>query len=255
LYTGPVALMDNCDETIYKHFLNLSVAIHILLHPILASQHTSYAKDLLTYFVQQFAQIYGESEIVYNVHALIHLPEDVNDFGCMDNFSAFPFESFLGALKKLVKKPSSMIHQVVKKVPQLIVQENKFRGLRKKHYLGPLPLGNYNNYDQYEQLYLEKFMISTSKGNNIVKIEYKGDSKIGIVKNILSNTDEVLVIYSVYNQLHSFFDHPIDSSRIGIYKISNPGNQLHALDIKYITGKYVCLPVKKDFVVVPILHT
>jgi len=32
---------------------------------------------------------------------LIHLSADVKKFGPLDSFSAFPFESFLGRLKKI----------------------------------------------------------------------------------------------------------------------------------------------------------
>lgn len=58
-------------------------------------------------FVVKFAKLYGEDILVYNVHGLLHLAMDVEKFGPLDNnyYSAFMFESFLGNLKRLVRKP------------------------------------------------------------------------------------------------------------------------------------------------------
>jgi len=36
---------------------------------------------------------------------LLHLLQDVRNYGALDNVSAFPFESFLGKLKKKVRRP------------------------------------------------------------------------------------------------------------------------------------------------------
>ena len=50
--------------------------------------------------------------LVYNVHGLVQLAEDASRFGCLDNISAFPFENFLGKLKRMVRKPSFPLEQV-----------------------------------------------------------------------------------------------------------------------------------------------
>lgn len=41
--------------------------------------------------------------MTYNVHSLIHLSYYVQIHGCLDNFSAFKFENYLGQLKKSIK--------------------------------------------------------------------------------------------------------------------------------------------------------
>ena len=53
------------------------------------------------------------------MHAVIHLAEDVRKYGPLDNISAFPFESFLGRLKKLVRKPSRPLEQVVCRLSEM----------------------------------------------------------------------------------------------------------------------------------------
>lgn len=62
--------------------------------------YCDYANGLLRTFVNNAAVLYGRDMMVYNVHGLIHLADDVRRFGCLDNFSAFPFENSLMSIKK-----------------------------------------------------------------------------------------------------------------------------------------------------------
>ena len=57
---------------------------------------------LLT-FVTHYTKLYGECNVVYNVHNLIYLSDDASRYGTTDTFSAFPFETKLGFIKKLVR--------------------------------------------------------------------------------------------------------------------------------------------------------
>lgn len=100
LYTGPVVLRNNLPHNLYRHFMLLSVAMRILLSPDLCFQFCEYADQLLKLFVENFAKIYGPEFIVFNVHSLIHLAQDARKYGPLDKISCFPFETFLGKLKR-----------------------------------------------------------------------------------------------------------------------------------------------------------
>lgn len=75
--------------------------------------YCSYAHDLLVLFVEHAAKLYGRAILVYNVHGLVHLAEDVRKFGCLDSTSSFPYENYLKNLKKLVLKPYFPLQQVM----------------------------------------------------------------------------------------------------------------------------------------------
>ena len=100
LYSGPVALKDVLSDDRYAHFLLLFVSIYCLSSPFYFTSHCQYAHELLCLFVQEFGKLYGKDMLVYNVHGLVHLAQDVKRFGPLESFSAFPFESFLGRIKK-----------------------------------------------------------------------------------------------------------------------------------------------------------
>lgn len=77
----------------------LSIAITILLSPCL-KEYKDIASQLLHYVVETFGQMYGVHNISHNVHGLLHIVDDYNNFGPLDNISCFPFEDFMKTLKK-----------------------------------------------------------------------------------------------------------------------------------------------------------
>lgn len=88
LFIGPVILSSYVDTNIYNNFMLLFSGIAILVSPTLSSLHWQYSETLLQMFVTHFGQIYGKGALVYNVHSLVHLAQDVKLHGCPDNFAA-----------------------------------------------------------------------------------------------------------------------------------------------------------------------
>ena len=112
MYTGSAVLKGVINDDIYVHFLAFSVTISIFLnkHKIKDPTNVTYAKDLLTFFVQKAPEFYGEKFLVYNAHNLIHLHQDVEYFGeTLDAYSCFPFENHLQVLKRYVRNSRNPI--------------------------------------------------------------------------------------------------------------------------------------------------
>lgn len=145
---------------LYRHFRLLFVAIYCLSSPLFCHQYREFAKHLLVLFVGQFGDLYGSDQYVYNVHSLVHLSDDVTKFGELDSFSSFPFESFLGQLKKLVRKPNCPLQQVIRRISEKEAQN--FNGslkmpesgiARKRHRHGPV-LREFSAFCQFQDLSL-----------------------------------------------------------------------------------------------------
>jgi hypothetical protein len=105
-------------DEILNHFMLLFVGMRILASRQMAIQYCDYANELLVKFVTDAKILYGREIMVYNMHCLIHLAADVKKLGCLDDFSAFPFENKLGQLKKLVRKPSQPLQQIVRRIDE-----------------------------------------------------------------------------------------------------------------------------------------
>lgn len=112
LYTDPVAFMGILPTRVYKNFLLLHVAIKLLVHLVKCTQYAEYARGLLRSYILKAKKIYGEAFVSYNVHNLIHLPDDVLLYGNLDRFSAFPFEKKIAKNETLVKAQCKAIRTI-----------------------------------------------------------------------------------------------------------------------------------------------
>lgn len=70
---------------------------------------------MLKTFIADFQKLYGEHNMVYNVHLLEHLPKCVRDSGPLWAYSNFNFESNNGSLVSHVKGTTDVEHQIVSK--------------------------------------------------------------------------------------------------------------------------------------------
>lgn len=117
---GPIVLK-KLNIAFYEHYLLLHCAITILMSDSYIEKFScKFVESLLNTFIIHSDQLYGSEFIVYNVHILSHLPSDVEMYGSLDSFSAFPFENYLGQLKRLVRSPYEPLQQVY-----LRLQENR----------------------------------------------------------------------------------------------------------------------------------
>ena len=88
IYTGIIALKGTVSSPICINFLSLSVAIRIMLeeNQDYRNEHLEYVHKLLVYSVASSREFYSNSFCSYNVHCLIHLHNDVSNFGCNLDF-------------------------------------------------------------------------------------------------------------------------------------------------------------------------
>ncbi|KAF4529082.1 hypothetical protein B566_EDAN014457 [Ephemera danica] len=119
LYTAPFLLQGVVSQDVMKHFLSLHVAIRILVTPSYIKNNIDFARSLLVYFVKNFKTLYGRSNMTFNLHGLLHLCDDVEKFGPLDNYSAFRYENFLQCLKKMLRKSIQPLQQVYKRIYEL----------------------------------------------------------------------------------------------------------------------------------------
>lgn len=112
LYLGPVVLQNILPANNVLHFNALNCAMRILCHPTDCFRNNQYSRDLLIQFVETFKQLYGDESVIYNVHNLLHLNEDVLMYGSLDNFSAFPFENYMQSIKKMLRKADKPLQQL-----------------------------------------------------------------------------------------------------------------------------------------------
>ena len=127
LYLGPLCLKGILGDYFYDNFITLSVAIRTLSTKSICQQKIGLCRSLLTLFVKSFKKLYGEENVVYNVHNLLHICDDCERFGNLDSISCFKFESYLGSLTRLIRKPNHILVQLINRLHEDRVHKNSQR--------------------------------------------------------------------------------------------------------------------------------
>ncbi|XP_070404835.1 uncharacterized protein [Nothobranchius furzeri] len=252
LYTGPVVLQGRLSTQMYNNFLLLSVAIRILLSPALCCKYCDYADRLLKCYVANFAKVYGTEHLVYNTHCLVHLADDARKYGALDNISCFPFENYLGTLKRLVRRPQNPLQQVIRRVAEKRVPGENERKSKPQlqHTCGPT-LPDFPARMQFRQYKHEGIIISCSVGNNCFDVE----GKVAVVRNIVQLfSGAMYIVCQFYDKQDCFCRYPTDLSCLGIRTVAQLSDHLYGVPVTNLTKKLVLLPLRDGHVVFPQLH-
>lgn len=199
LYLGPVVLRDVLPRRLYEHFLLLHCGIFILCSNKLIQKigHTV-ANNLLIAFINDCKVLYGREYLVYNVHTLSHLCSDVEKYGPLDHYSAFPFENYLGCLKRMIRSPKKPLAQILRRLQEnmlakkTVSDSNRFQ-FSGPHENGPVPFEDFT-WKQFKKISFKNsfFAISTFSladsfclmdGNMVVQIH-----------NILVNSEDIAFV-------------------------------------------------------------
>ena len=260
LYLAPVILRNILPAKVYKHFLLLHSAIYILSTQVLCHSHLFLAQKLLKKFVKKCPLLYGQKLLVYNFHNLLHITDDVRKYGPLDSFSCFPFESFLGRLKKLVTSPYLPLEQIVKRV-----YECRERTLCKND----LPQSGSNARLAYPTVRTVVFQGKRCLVHSRLEIEgtvfdarkiqdracLLMNGRVGIITGIISSIDgsSTLLIREFKHQT-SLFMTPVDSSVLNVFKVWSLSSREKFHSVGQIKRKCVRLPYKSGAVVIPLCH-
>ncbi|KAE8740863.1 hypothetical protein FOCC_FOCC013609 [Frankliniella occidentalis] len=115
LYFGLVVVHNILPIQYYNHFKKLVSAIYILCKESILNDEVVHAHNLLSQFVHEFQDLYGEVNMVYNVHITGHLARLVARMGPLSAYSAFPFESANGRLVNLAMGTKGVATQICRK--------------------------------------------------------------------------------------------------------------------------------------------
>ncbi|XP_071579356.1 uncharacterized protein [Temnothorax nylanderi] len=248
LYTGIVIMKSVLSKNCYNHFISLSVAIRILTDPQLCITCNAYAKSLLVWFVSNYGILYRDEYISYNVHNLIHFPDEVQTFGCLDNFSCFKFENHMQKIKKKVRqsrKPLEQLSNCVFEELQLPIQPCP---------IIQYPVVVYKKNKEISYLQFKSFKISKHNNNNFALLDSN------FVVCILDIVEENCVLYiraQRYLNPKSFFSIPCPSEKLGIFLIYNTTNsdiiKIPVTQIYKKCIKILLFDEVESFVTIPLL--
>ncbi|KAJ8677725.1 hypothetical protein QAD02_013512 [Eretmocerus hayati] len=262
LYVGIVALKDIVDDEVYLNFLTLHVAISILSNPKLVKEEKwlTYAEKLLQKFVADFALLFGDYFVTFNVHNLLHLVDDVRRYGLLESFSAFRFENFMFLLKNRIRKGDQPLQQIMRRSGELEMINNTDSKncaepeLSCKHNSGPITHPSVEVISQHKCMKLKNFKVNCADGKNGC-LMVDGKVVIDALNFVKTSDGSIHVVGKVFKIKGDVFDLPCKSSKLGIVVLDKPGEAMYSWNINRISGKMMKLPYKRDYAALPILHT
>ena len=228
LYTGPLVFKGIFHKDHYQHFLALHVAMSILLNENdeIRNFYLNFAKELLVFFVMNADKFYGDTFVVYNVHALLHLHEDAEHFNCsLNQVSAFKFENYMQQLKRRVTNGRSPVAQIAKRLSEK--RSTKLEMIRKSYFSTQFRNSCFQHGEKF--ILLKKKMDNEKYSCNIIKMAY----------------------------LVNFYDKPIQSKDLCICYVKNleavPCEE-QIISKSKLTKRVCIVPWKSGFVLLPMLY-
>lgn len=181
--------------------------------------YLNYANELLHYFVKTFETIYGRQHISHNVHVILHLTEDYQHFGPLDNCSAFPFENFMKELKSKVRKHEKPLEQLVNRyteiyklpITPIILKELPILAIKHKN---GLTIDNIIGL-QFKQTILYFYYILTNNREVVQCLNF-----------IKTDNGKINLIGKAFMTKNPLYKKPIDSTIFDIYIIHTINDKL-----------------------------
>lgn len=261
MFTGPIVLKGRLKKQFYLNFIKLHCAIKLLVTPSLCLTENEIAYNLLVDFVKEFRIMYGAHFVAHNIHSLIHLPFYVKIHGCLDNFSAYKFENYLGLIKKSISHSRFPLQEAANRILEKV--NNMYTGHENTNFNQNHKLSKECDVDndifnkdldctfsQTINVSYTNYIISTHQvpKNNYIML-MTGD--IASVKHILKcKNGDIFLNVSIFKSF-DFFNFPFESTIIGsvIIDIKSQSNlmRITVTDIKY---KCFFVPLSSDNAVV-----
>lgn len=219
----------------------------------------TYAESLLDYFVQKFQSLYGYEYLSYNVHALLHLADDVRNFGELDNFSAAKFENNLQKLKKLVQGNHRPLQQIVRRFSETgVVHSTKNKTTRITVLMPDVS----NKFDErvagdiFRKVVFPSFVLISSKLKKSDCYFKQKDGSVLEFRRCVRGENGIKLVVKKFLVLDKFFASPCDSTELGIYRadLSQMSSEF-VIDVSAVDSKFVGIPYNKpSLIIIPMLH-
>lgn len=256
IYSGMYVTKGVLKEEIYTHFLTLCCSIRVLLSPTFCNKYISYAKELLNYFVNVFPTLYGKAQVSYNVHNLIHLTDDVNRYGVLDTFSAFPFENFMKDIKRMLRKHEKPLEQIYNRVQETRNLKKTMQFTVGDCFIPKRPFEASGNQLQtaYKSFTYKHFYYYGNSADDCILLK---NGTYFLFQYVLTDLayQETYIMGKKFKNTNPYFENPCNSELVGIHVCSNLGKDLVSVSLEEIEHKcFKILMTDNTYLVLPLLH-
>lgn len=249
LYLSIVILPEVLNTGAMRHFLSFFCAITICS----SEEYFNFlplAKELLDHFVKNFKSFYGIDYMTSNVHNLLHVVDEVLNFGILQSFNAYPFENKLYLIKNMLRTGNKPLSQIAKRLGECDSLDLNSTDEVIKIY--PYVKKNCRSGDLV--LHFKDFIISKK---NTDRFFVTSNQEIMETRSIEVQESKIIIKCNLITNTENVFEHPISSSYLKIFKYKLTSTNVSECirfpeDLKY---KLVAIKYKNEMYLLPLLHT
>ena len=170
-------------------------------------------------------------------------------YGSLDDFSAFPFENFLGKMKKKVRSGNKPLAQLAARIPHIEQINNMPVKLTGLHSNGPL-VGS-SSCSQFNRLSKDRLVFDTKVADSFAMDK---DGEVLKISNLIRLEDNAIhCVCNYFLKREPFFSNPIDSRLVSIYVVS-VASEIQSIPLSHISCKVAAFPFQQSgFVIFPFL--
>lgn len=259
-------------KDIYHHFLNFFCAIQICVRHDQDPKNYQIARAMLHDFLNGVKSLYGKFMFSSNMHNLVHLIDDVERFGPLDTFDAYPFESKLYVIKNMIRSGNLPLSQIAKRLTE--IQKNATNieihfnknevQLKKKADLEDVDkklrkIVKKKSLDLYNFVQLGSFCLDTKrKADCWILTKQLEVVKVDMIA--FDSKDKTISLYGAkLKTQEDYFKKPVLSSALQIYASDLKLNPSELLPLDKLRCKMVCINTNDKnlpkSVFIPLLHT
>ncbi|KAJ8666018.1 hypothetical protein QAD02_007680 [Eretmocerus hayati] len=226
--SAPVIFSKYINDEKMFHFNLLNLATRYLRSKEYCFSKNADARELLGIHVDGMKDLYGEHNLIYNVHNLLHSSDDFL-LGPLDSYAAWKFENHFRFLRKNVRQGNQVLAQIINRSnEQAVVTMSRSRAKNKEVFLHPSdfkisrPLKNVHlpegDEDPQREIKFSHFTLTTSVPNNCC---YLDDGSLISIQFICEkrSTGRQVILFKEFTDCSSIENYPIDSREIGIYLV------------------------------------
>lgn len=249
-YLSVIILPDILRADVVEHFLSVFCAITICSCEFY-TRLLPLAREMLKHFVDQYKYYYGSHYITSNVHNLLHIVDEVQKFGPLHQFNAYPFENQLYIIKRMLRQGDKPLAQVAKRICE--IDKNN-----------PLVTAKTTNDVPYMTTSKKKYVLHMKDFELSLKAQDKyfmthNEDIFELKELMVSDSGKEFSLHGhVYLNKDIIFDTPIKSSILSMYKIKQPyvvSDDVRVISPDEIKCKLVCVSHKNILYFLPLIHT
>lgn len=256
LYIGIVVLKNNLTNELYNHYLLLCCAVTICSCDFYKA-YLPKAREMFEEYIEDQIDLYGIHSIISNVHNLSHIVDDVEQFGNLNEISAYEFENCLGKIKSKLKLYNKPLEQIARRLIEL--SNSNLNSFENNVQFKPIMKNRFSNSES------NKFNDIVIRPNVLLSNRKFGDkwfltreNQIVEMKYVFRMNDEFIIRGEPIKEKSDFFTYLFSSRHVNIFGSDGQKDCCMDFNIKSIKAKMICLMCdlqSNSCVFIPLLHS